>query len=498
MPRTSAYDYMKEVQSQNAANGVACRPDSVLMVTDGLPGEDCTKAACAAFPPGPDCGCSAVNNAYALSRDLGVKLYVVGFSNTTSASAYAANTITNIARAGGTSPLFAVRENELYEGITRAIYDVARGSYSTSPLTGGASANGMSRSLLDARADFPQWRGHLITYDVSGSQPQVLWDAATFFDPGAHPDHWKKRNVWTASGSTMVKIQVDETGAITNAAALHALGLGETESEAALAARFILGDPAMKNPAPLGAMINSSPIEVAVPGGPALTYVGASDGMLHAFYSRTQSVGGSTQLGGKEAFAFIPQDMLPMVRRLFAQGGQRPAPSQHLYGLANSPKVKRFCVSNCSGEGGGAQKTVIVMPEGFGGNDLFALDVTPTGNANGISSDPSSPPVQLLWNTDTTLSGNQKAQLDAALGKTISLPGFAFVKSPSMDDFRVIYGSGYSDLPNSQQGLSLVTSSAATGAVRSRVSLAGLGDKCGKPRVDPTEPTLLADVAIAR
>jgi len=35
--------------------------------------------------------------------------------------------------------------------------------------------------------------------------------------------------------------------------------------------------------------------------------------MLHAFYAST----------GKEAFAFIPADMVPMIAKIYAQGGQR-------------------------------------------------------------------------------------------------------------------------------------------------------------------------------
>jgi hypothetical protein len=498
-PQTSVYDYLQEVQIKNGNNGVACRPDAVLVLTDGLPGDnDCSNPDCGLSTPGPACHCTAVLNANAIYKDLGAKVYVVGFSGTPAASAYATTITNNIARGGGTSAYFATREDELYQGITSAIYEAARGSYSTSPLTGGSGEGGVSQVLLDARADFPEWRGHLVTYDVSGATPTVMWDAATYFDGTSDPDFWKKRNVWTSSGNTMVKFEVDSGGNITNAATLRALGLATTDAEAALAARWLLGDPAMKNPAPLGAMINSSPIEVAVSGGPTLIYVGASDGMLHAFHSKAQTVGAASYLGGQEAFAYIPQDMLPVARRLFAQGGQRPAPSQHIFGLANSPKVRKMCTSGCDGTGTPVYKTVLVMPEGFGGNDLFAIDISVPHGPNGILSSPGTPPVKLLWNTDTTLSASDKSDLDGALGKTISLPAFFFGKSSAMDDTRVIFASGYTEASNSSQGLALVTASAATGEMRSMISAAGLGAACAKARIEPTEPTLLADVAVAR
>src|SRR5206468_5168035 len=118
------------------------------------------------------------------------------------------------------------------------------------------------------------------------------------------------------------------------------------------------------------------------------------------------------------------------------------------------------------------------------GNDLFALDISAPSDNGGVLSAPGTPPVQLLWNTDTTVSGADKAQLDAVLGQTISLPGFFFGKSATMDDTRVIFASGYTDDAASAKGLALVTASAATGAFRSKISAAGLGAGCAKPRVD--------------
>ena len=155
--------------------------------------------------------------------------------------------------------------------------------------------------------------------------------------------------MWTSNGTTMVKVLVDQaTGAITNAATLRTLGLGATDAEAALVARWMLGDPAMKNPGALGAIVNSTPTQVGRSPEPSLTYVGASDGMLHAFHSRTQTVGGVTYTGGREAFAYIPQDMLAVITRLFAQGGQRADPGDTSSVWPTRAKVKRICTANCT------------------------------------------------------------------------------------------------------------------------------------------------------
>ncbi len=215
---------------------------------------------------------------------------------------------------------------------------------------------------LDSRVDFPSWKGHLLAYDATASGTTLVWDAAVQL---ANMD-WKTRRVYTSDTSgALVKVAVDgTTGAITNKTTLQSLGLGATADEAELIARWMLGDPAQGNPAVLGAIVNSTPIDVGQPGAdpnpggkefsdkyaarPQITYVGADDGMLHAFYTRDVTIGGVTHAGGSEAFAYIPPEMLPVITKLYAQGGQLPDPSKHIFGLASSPKVKSICTANCT------------------------------------------------------------------------------------------------------------------------------------------------------
>jgi Neisseria PilC beta-propeller domain len=496
----SAYYYLRHVQQQNAANNVACRPEATLLVTDGAPGgAECTHDDCALSPPGPGCTCEAVLNARAIYKDLGAKVYTIGFSAEIAGTQDLVK-LNNLAKAGGTPKAYiGQNEAELYTAITSAIYDSIKGSYATSPITtGAAEADGKVTTILDSRADFPSWRGHLIAYDVSGSTPVVKWDVATGFDATTNPDFWKQRNVWTSSGASMIKIQVDAAGTITNAATLRTLGLGVTDAEAALVARWMLGDPALGNQAVPGAFVNSTPTEVRLPSGGSLLFVGSSDGMLHAFHGRNQNIGSSSYAGGREAFAYIPQDMLPVIRRKFAQGGERPAPREHVYGLGNSPKIKKICTANCNDAViGPTYKYVLVMPEGLGGSEVFALDVTTPFDAGGVKS--STSPVSLLWHTEHLASSSDKTTYDAALGKTMSLPAYYFGKSADLTDYRMIFASGYTEATNSAIGLKLVTAKAATGVVQGTpASTLGLGAACALPKLDPTEPTLLADVAVAR
>ena len=503
----SAYHYLSKVKTENTANGVACRPSHILFVTDGSPNgpgdDDCAHPDCALDVPGPGCACKAVTNARALRLNLGVKVYVVGFSAAVNYG-YGQSTMNNIAKAGGTEKaFFAVQESELHEALSKAIYDAVKGNYATSPITSGTPQSSdpaaLNTVVLDSRADFPSWKGHLIAYDANTTPPTLLWDTDAGFDPVANPNFWKDRNVFTSSGTNMVKVMVDPaTGNITNAGVLRGLGLGATDAEAALIARWMLGDPAMKNPAPMGAIVNSTPTQVGRAPDPSLTYVGSSDGMLHAFHSRTQTIG-VPYTAGREAFAYIPEDMLPVITRLFAQGGQLADPRRHIFGLANSPKVKRFCTANCTASASEAVwKTVLVMPQGFGGNDVFALDISAPFGAAGVKTTIADPPVRLLWNTQTTMDVSNKGTYDQSLGRTISLPGFYFAKSPTRDNYRSIFASGYTDLSGSAVGLKVVNASAHTGGDVTSLPVQGMGLGCSKPAVDPTEPTLLADVAVGR
>src|SRR5262249_44350199 len=126
-----------------------------------------------------------------------------------------------------------------------------------------------------------------------------------------------------------------------------------------------------------------------------LTYVGADDGMLHAFFTRDTVLGGTTYVGGTEAFAYIPADMLPVLATLYEGGGQPADPEQHVYGLANSPKVKNLCIKNCTDPATADWRTLLVMGEGPGGNDMFTLDITNPIGATGIND----PPVSQLWDS---------------------------------------------------------------------------------------------------
>jgi hypothetical protein len=510
----NALSYLQKVKS---IDPLSCRNDYVLLITDGSPNRAydvaCNSPACsAADPKAAGCTCQAVKSAQDL-KAAGVTTFVVGFSNATT-DPYTHATLDNIARAGGTpGALFAVQEGQLRDQIVSAIYQAARGSYSTSPASSSSGVQTptsvtMGTMVLDSRVDFPGWKGQLIAYETSGGTPTVAWSASTVsFNAGADPDFWKKRNVWTSSGTTMVKFQVDPTtGAILNKDQLASLGLGVNGDEAERVARWMLGDPLMKNPAVLGAILNSTPIDVGPPGNsplpggtsfynahinrPFLVYTGSSDGMLHAFFTKPTTIGANDYPGGKEAFAYIPQSMLQVANKLYAQGGQLPDPKDHIYGLANSAKVKSLCVSNCDGASGTpVWKTVLVMAYGFGGTEAFVLDITDPFDANGVVASGNGP-APLLWHTQYE-TPSTTAAYDNDLGLTTSVPAFYYAKSATKDDFRLIFGSYWTDSSTSSTGKVLFNASASTGAIKDTIKINPAGS-C------PQTLGLMSDVATAR
>jgi type IV pilus assembly protein PilY1 len=174
-----------------------------------------------------------------------------------------------------------------------------------------------------------------------------------------------------------------------------------------------------------------------------VVYVGANDGMLHAFnagcynesnhtfYPDVNGSGGCTSGShtlGQELFAFIPRTLLPHLR------WSTEPDYTHVYYVDSKPKVtdvKIFSADTTHINGWG---TILIGSLRFGGKDIswtsggtsysaspeyFALDIT----------DPLNP--YLLW----TFS-------DPDLGLGMSYPAIAHIKSGSTHKWYAVFGSG--------------------------------------------------------
>jgi hypothetical protein len=144
-----------------------------------------------------------------------------------------------------------------------------------------------------------------------------------------------------------------------------------------------------------------------------------------------------------------------------------------------------MCVSKCNDDATAVWKTLLLVPEGYGGHEIFMLDITNPFGTNALAE----PPFFVQWHSDY---GTQKATYDAALGETVSLPAFLLNKTSALDDYRIINTSGYRVTTGSTtQGCTLLTSSAIDGTVKTS-SLLAPAATCAQ------EYTNLTDVATAR
>ncbi len=564
-------NYMSIVQGNDTiANGGTspCWENHVLLVVDGLPrgpgdvavgGVDCSAAACVydpvANPTLSGCNCPAVSKARALAAN-GINVHVIAATTDLGTrNTYAAASLNNVARAGSTSPSFinipryAASEDELYYWLNYEMKEALRVMVATTPASAASGSQSLAgvtagNMLFQTTAELPEWRGSLVAFGIGTATTtttttatasvyttQLAWDAATvnaFTVRGSalsddQQKLWMQRHVFFSDATGAVhQIAVGSDGKVDSGSktALGALGMGGNTDETERIVQWMLGKIDASdtvyhkplNPAVMGSVVNSMPIDVGAPGTnllpggnrffwdhanrPELVYLGADDGMMHAFYASN----------GKEAFAFIPADMVPVIAKLYAQGGQRYSPSDHIYGLAGSPKVKNLCVANCKvasnltcsddqtgtyDSGCPDWRTVLIMGEGPGGNHPFALDITdPVESGNPTLNDAS-----LLWHVGYKNASGISA---AGLGETDSVPAFAFHRTTNQTDNRVLMASGY-PFTGSSTTAKLVDAMLWDGSTPSAAgpgaTISGSG---GCDSSTGQEFAVVADVAVAR
>ena len=188
----------------------------------------------------------------------------------------------------------------------------------------------------------------------------------------------------------------------------------------------------------LGDITDSNPVYVGAPNGPysdasyqtfmtaqanraPALYVGANDGMLHAFDAST----------GSENFAYVPDGVFANLQKL-----TQPLYNQaHQFFVDGSPTAGDVLLSK-----DGKWHTILVGGEGPGGNTVFALDVTNpavTSEAQ-LASD-------VLWEYNANGS-------DADMGLSYGQPAIARINANSVLDtsnntlvpgFAVFFGNGY-------------------------------------------------------
>jgi type IV pilus assembly protein PilY1 len=111
----------------------------------------------------------------------------------------------------------------------------------------------------------------------------------------------------------------------------------------------------------------------------AMVYVGANDGMLHAFDAST----------GDEVWAYVPGAVLPRLYRLADKNyGAQTTQNMHVFTVDGTPVVGDICVSDCATPASGSLptvwKTILVGGLNNGGRGYYALDITDPAAPKGL------------------------------------------------------------------------------------------------------------------
>jgi type IV pilus assembly protein PilY1 len=329
----------------------------------------------------------------------GINTYVIGLGAGVdpSVNPVAAQVLTAFAIAGGTGSYFAATNPAALTNDMQAI--VAKIIAATqSTASTGVNSTGLHNGSVAYLAQFTtsdtfqDWTGNLNAWPVDPLTGQVnttpgsqIWSAQTQLDlQGANT---RLIATWDPVANAGTPFRWNPALAPAGISASTGLGMAlatfppDTNGQDVL--QFLRGSSAQeqRNGGPfrnrthkLGDIVFSAPLYVGSPAGLTQTpdyfafvtahanrspivYVGANDGMLHAFDAAT----------GTERFAYVPNgvfnNLVKLVNPFYNQ--------QHQYFVNGSPRVADVKFAS-----DGSWHTVLVGTEGAGGNTVFALDVS--------------------------------------------------------------------------------------------------------------------------
>ncbi len=304
-----------------------------------------------------------------------------------------------------------------FTSIINAISATTSASSAVALNSGSLSSNSY---VYQSRFDPRDWSGHLLSYAISPTDGSIATtatrDAALELSTNQHFDSGRQIITYkpsTGAGaafrwSALDTAQQAELNKHPLTLALDSNGAarldylrGDASNEGTASSNFRKRNrkcgtvssntdcPAGTNTGVLGDIIHSAPIYVGKPpfnypasletvaystfqAGSAssrdpMIYVGANDGMLHAFDAVT----------GREKFAYVPSEVYRNLSQLTGN------PYTHRSFVDGSPVVADVFI-------GGAWRTILVGGLRYGGQGIFALDITDPGsftegNANAIS-----------------------------------------------------------------------------------------------------------------
>jgi hypothetical protein len=407
-------------------------------------------------------------------------------------------------------------------------YAPGAGDYPTAvPIALGASIFQLkdltkTQALL-ASTSYPSWQGHvrLIDYAIADPTAQVAWDAGSDLSTPllagnvTNPAYVSKANrqIYTWDSSNAL-VAVTSANISTLRTIAESYGMSATAATTYITDSFVDfvrgGDGSATGTSRcwiLGPVVNSTPAVIADPptfsnfkgtaeshenfetiyargstvsggvttytGRLPLVWVGADDGMIHAFALTDSSPNAGD--AGREVLALLPPNMISTVYSLYYnyatyttgcsdtyQTGQPTGITNHVYGPAQSMRFADIYDANGSSSSNPPNnyRTVMYVTEGPGGDLIAAVDVThPTTGDPGCSTQPC---VSVLW----SYVGSTGPNVLSGLKKSWSVPA---VGTGATDGslWYAVFGSGQntaSTVSSSVDG-SVFTLNALSGAV---------------------------------
>lgn len=363
----------------------SCGVNSLIWLTDGMPSVDKEGNAL-----GEDTD-TALNEAIAAAEELhsaDVDAYVVGFAMPPTVDP---NSLERLASAGGTDRAYLAQQPQELDAALERIFDnIISSNRETATAVAVASSflQDGSRAYLSAfRSE--DWSGELQSYalNLDASYGELIWDAEAKLR-STNPDN---RNLFSASDGSPISLVFDNLSRAQQDA-LNRDWQGQKDYLGSARIDWLRGsdhDRLRDRSHPdgrrlLGDIVHSTPVistqryqgYSSLPGdegGSYLAfikslserqdalYVGANDGMLHAFSAED----------GEELFAYMPSELLAPER----SGG--PA---RISSLMEPDYSHRFFVNGEATIGdaylNNSWRTIALGSMGAGGRTVFALDVT--------------------------------------------------------------------------------------------------------------------------
>ena len=359
---------------------------------------------------------------------------------------------------------------ELVESLTALFENIASRSASGASVSVNGEELGSETTIYQATYSSDTYTGELYAYPMDPDSGEILKDASDIrwtasgkvgSTDGLQDKDWDTdRKIITSNNGTLVPFRY------ANISLAQQAYLSTDETTAKNLVNYIRGqeiDGFRPRTKKLGDIVHSAPVlkEDAI-------YVGANDGMFHAFDKEN----------GREIFAYVPNLVFDKLNKLADK-----AYSHEFY-------IDSTAASQAKGKISDTVETMLVCGLGAGGKGYFALDITDVGTFTKDSTESEIAGKIGMWEFPNSTHA-------ADMGYSFSIP--TIVKSNyKVDDkprWVVIFGNGYTSDNGSAE---LFVLDALTGAVLAKIDTGVTGDNgLSTPAVIDANNDYLADYVYA-